>query len=426
MKVCILAPEFLPPLGGVGSYSVELVKNLCRDPELDVHVVTPKRGRNYDRKKVLKFFDEQITLHNISVANDTFFYNLKFQLGILKHFKKLNKKEKFDLVHSANLVHMPDIYLKFRKINVPSLATIHTSIDSQSTINENGDGNGSKNGEKMRVTNRAFSEIFSSLFYFYIKSMEHHYLERTQHFIAVSNWIKENILNGSNGNGSDINTIKHYTHTNIKVVHNGVDLKRFSPEVNEEFSEFDSIEKIKILYTGRLLAMKGLNTLIDSMKLILDEMNKDVYFIFAGIGNTKQWKKIMNKKRIPEDHYTFLGYVPYEKINLLYNKVDIFVLPSLTESCPITLLEAMASGLPIIASNVGGIPEIIENNETGILVQPRDSRKLAEKISLLMENRMLTRKLSFKARKLVERKFNANVMAKKTKKVYVDILETNA
>lgn len=410
MKLCFLAPEFLPIVGGVGSYTVELVKNLCKYDDLEIHVITPKRGKNYDTKKILKFFDDGITLHNIGKANDTFFYNLEFQLSILKNFKNLNKKEKFDLVHAMNLVHMPDIFLKFIKISpsVKSLVTIHSTIDSQNNFN----GNGNEN-VKLKITNKSFSEIFSSLFYFYIKFMQIQYLERTNNFIAVSEWIKNNVFNGINGTNGTKNG-------NIKVIHNGVDTKRFSPEMNEDFSEIDSIDKKKILYTGRLLAMKGLHTLIEAIKIVLKE-TRDVHFIFAGDGR-KNWVNLM-KKIIPKENYSFLGYVEYEKINKLYNKADMFVLPSLTESCPITLLEAMASGLPTISSNVGGIPEIIENNETGLLVPPKNSKELAEKILFLINNRKLARKLSFNGRKLVEKKFDSKIMAEKTKKFYEEILE---
>lgn len=412
MKVCILAPEFLPPLGGVGSYTVELVKNLSQDSDLDIHVVTPKRGENYTTQRVLNFFDEKITLHNISSARDAFFYNLKFQLGLLRNFQKLNKIEKFDLIHSANLVHMPDIFLKFRKNGTPSLATIHSSIGSQLTVNGNGD-----TGE-IKIRNRAPSEFFSSLFHFYIRLMEHQYLKKTEHFIAVSHWIKETILNGTNGN-------KRYDHAKIQVVHNGIDLKRFSPQNNGEFPGLTE-DKIKILYIGRLLAMKGLHTLIDSMKILKEQKTgKDVHFIFAGPGNLAQWEKVLRKEKIPEENYSLLGYVPYEKINFLYNKADIFVLPSFSESCPITILEAMASGVPVIASDVGGIPEIIKDGETGLLTSPGNPRELAGKISLLIQDKQLGKKLSLRGRELMERKFSSQLMTEKTKKVYGEIVEKN-
>ena len=85
MKIAFLAPEFLPAWGGVGTYSAELVKGLCSYDDLDIHVITPKRGVDYKLSKIEKYFDGKITFHNISTANDSFFYNLKFQLRVLQN-----------------------------------------------------------------------------------------------------------------------------------------------------------------------------------------------------------------------------------------------------------------------------------------------------------------------------------------------------
>src|SRR3989344_1838590 len=112
MRVAFLAPEFYPPIGGVGTYSLLLVKELSRMRGIDLHVFTPRRGDNYDPEKVLDFFNNKINLHNISEAKDTFAYNFHFQKAIGSLFGKYNERYHFDLIHSANLVHMPDIFLK--------------------------------------------------------------------------------------------------------------------------------------------------------------------------------------------------------------------------------------------------------------------------------------------------------------------------
>ena len=403
MRLAYLAPEFLPTWGGVGVYSAELVRNLCMDDEMEIHVITPKRGADYDSSKISRFFDNRVQIHNISNANDGFFYNFSFQLSMLKNFEKLNRKYKFDLVHSANLVHMPDIYLKLKKMDIPSLTTVHTTLKSQSHVN------GKSRLEKGYCKKIAVEKL-TSLSYPYIKFLEKIYLKKTDNLIAVSEWIKGFIANGNNKK-------------DIRVIHNGVDSEKFHPKnkKSEEFGFLNDKNKPIIFYCGRLLALKGLKTLIDSMKEILKK--HDVYFVFAGSGDVKIWQNMIKINGIREKNYMFLGYVPYEEIHHLYSKIDIFVLPSFTESFPLTLLEAMSSGVPVIASNVGGIPEIIENQKDGLLFEAGDSNHLSKIIISILDDKNLGKRISLNARTKIEENFNSKDMAANTKKFYEKILE---
>ena len=131
MKLAFLAPELFPPIGGVGIYSVHLVKELSKQEDMDIHVFTPARGEDYDKERVLAYFGNRIHLHNISTANDDFRYNFAFQYKIFRELPRYHREHRFDLIHSANLVHMPDIYLKFKRLDVPSIVTVHTTIKGQ-------------------------------------------------------------------------------------------------------------------------------------------------------------------------------------------------------------------------------------------------------------------------------------------------------
>ena len=131
MKVAFLAPEFLPPRGGVGVYSVSLVKELSKNKDLEIHVIAPKRGKSYTKERILKYFDNRIKLHLITEAKGTVLYNLWFQLKLFHEFRLLHKKYDFDLVNCANLVHMPDIFLMLEGHRMPHLVTAHTTIKGQ-------------------------------------------------------------------------------------------------------------------------------------------------------------------------------------------------------------------------------------------------------------------------------------------------------
>jgi glycosyltransferase involved in cell wall biosynthesis len=125
---------------------------------------------------------------------------------------------------------------------------------------------------------------------------------------------------------------------------------------------------------------------------------------------------------ISKKDYCFLGKVRHEDVPCLYRKADLFVLPSFTESCPLTVIEAMASGLPVIASDVGGMSEIISNRKDGLLVRPGDSTMLARGILLILEDNKLRKKIAKLARAKAEKSFSSKNMAEQTLAFYKNIM----
>ena len=112
----------------------------------------------------------------------------------------------------------------------------------------------------------------------------------------------------------------------------------------------------------------------------------------------------------------FPGY--YDNAYLYLKNFDVFIMPSLTEGLPITLLEAMQAGLPIIASRVGGIPEVIEDGHTGLLVDPKDSNELSQKIAFIRNNPDKGDEIGRRARQVALQKYSSRRMAEEYKKVY--------
>ena len=95
-----------------------------------------------------------------------------------------------------------------------------------------------------------------------------------------------------------------------------------------------------------------------------------------------------------ENYIIFIGKVPHEEVLKYMSLSDVFVLPSLSEGFPNVVLEAMASGLPIVATKVGGLPEIVKNGENGFLIKPRNSKELAKKILLILNDKELSGRMS--------------------------------
>ena len=116
----------------------------------------------------------------------------------------------------------------------------------------------------------------------------------------------------------------------------------------------------------------------------------------------------------------FLGY--QNNILEILRSMDIFILPSLWEGMPNAILEAMAAGLPVVATNVGGTPEVVVDGETGFLVPPRDPEALANAIKLLIDDPELRKKFGQAGRERVERHFTIQETVRKTEELYLRLL----
>ena len=149
----------------------------------------------------------------------------------------------------------------------------------------------------------------------------------------------------------------------------------------------------RLLYVGRLSHEKGLDCLIQALPYLVKENNRLTLSICGDGPETKRLRILVERLGMT-DYVNFHGFVPWgEKLSKIYLDSDIFILPSLSEGVPKVLLEAMASGIPIIATNVGGIPDIINDLENGILVPPGNSEAIADAVKMIIKNNSLQKKL---------------------------------
>jgi glycosyltransferase involved in cell wall biosynthesis len=149
----------------------------------------------------------------------------------------------------------------------------------------------------------------------------------------------------------------------------------------------------RLLYVGRLSHEKGLEYLIRAVEY-LNREKYDVKVSLCGDGPERERLSGLVRESGLSDSVKFHGYIPWGKeLSRISSGSDLFVLPSHSEGVPKVLLEAMAAGLPVIATNVGGIPDIITNNENGILIPPGSPEAIADAVKLVMENSSLREKL---------------------------------
>lgn len=230
-------------------------------------------------------------------------------------------------------------------------------------------------GDSIKETkyNRYTGIVPSLASYFYNKYLIHKILSHTDIIISVS---------GSYINESKI--LDRYR-DKIVIIPNGVNFDEFNVfySRNECKNMLKIDTKYMILFIGSLYPLKGPQILIRAMPKIIKEF-ENIIFILAGEGNIVEYKKLAKELGV-EKFIRFPGYVYSEK-PMYYKACDIFILPSLLECFGIVNLEAMLCGVPIVASKVGGVPDIVEDGENGILVPPGDCESLSNAIICLLKD----------------------------------------
>lgn len=199
----------------------------------------------------------------------------------------------------------------------------------------------------------------------------------------------------------------------LNLVYNGINLEEFIPKQGNRESEL-----IRLLCVARLIEQKGIDLLLRTCKELKD---KGYNFICNIIGGTEdiymhyylEIKKLHSQLNL-EDKVFFLGSLPFREALNYYSNTDIFVLPCVIaedgsrDITPNALIEAMAMKLPVISTNITGIPEIVDNEINGILIPPNDGNALTESIERLINHPELRKQLGEKAREKVEERFDIN------------------
>ena len=202
----------------------------------------------------------------------------------------------------------------------------------------------------------------------------------------------------------------------ISVVPNGLDLARFTPRVLPS-------KLRRIVMVANLRPGKGHATLIAAAPSILKRF-PDARFELIGDGTERQSLEDLVRARGLTSAFTFAGHA--ENVPERLATADLFTLPSESEAFPNAVLEAMAAGLPIVASAVGGICEVVHPERTGILVQPRDPQGLSDGICRLLTNSHEAHALAAGGRALVESQFSFDRMVSSIEQLYEEELTRRA
>ncbi len=215
--------------------------------------------------------------------------------------------------------------------------------------------------------------------------------------------------------------------SNTTVIHSGVDLHRFSKGEKQLTRKRKELgippHSLVIGYVGWLIPIKGVTYLVSAMADVAEKYPKSL-LVLVGKGDDKGEEEIKLKEQVEraglEDKVRFLGWRP--DVDEIMGCFDIFVLPSLNEGMGRVLVEAMAAGLPIVASRVGGIPDLVKDGKNGLLVPPADAPALAKAIFDLLADKK-TRNRMGKAGTKMCRPYSAEAMVEQIDDLYRELLK---
>lgn len=309
----------------------------------------------------------------------------KLDLGIIKKLSEIIKKEDIDIVHThgvrANLVGRLAAKLAKRKIIV---TTEHSLL--------------AKDYPKF------FSRVANTL----IEKISRRF---ATHFIAVSSGLKEALLK------------QGISSNKITVVYNGLNPDDFISHKPANFwrKKLNLTDEVPVVaMVGRLHPVKGHKFFLESASYLLKK-KPQVRFLVVGDGpERKMLEEYVDSLGIT-DKVLFMGFV--SEVAEVLPSIDVLVVPSLWEGFGLTALEAMVAGVPVLASSVGGLPEVVEHGKTGYLVPPGDAKALANGIEWMLEHPKEIKKMSKNAYQVLQEKFTSKVMASKTEELYVKLLK---
>lgn len=198
---------------------------------------------------------------------------------------------------------------------------------------------------------------------------------------------------------------------NYQVIRNAVNISDYKVAAR------DLHHPLRVLFLGRLGERKGIYDILNAIRIIGTDSCE---FTLAGDGEVEKIKEIV--KREGWDKFVNVpGWVSKEQVSLLLENSDMYILPSYHEGLPMGILEALASGLPVISTYVGGIPEAVRDSINGYLIKPGDYRALAKYIKNIGEDSSLWKRLSHAAMRIAEDEFGMDKVEKQMKGIYEEL-----
>lgn len=378
MHVCMCSTGFdsvLPQaMGAIDTYLYDLSSTLSKSHLVDVY----GRGKGQIRENNLRIhafpykipFFESGRLRELS-------YSLLFNIDLIKNISKLHRQNPVDILH-VNTVYTTPTAKFFKSIsNICTVCSFHNT--SQMSF----------------------------------------FADSCDKVLANSNYMRKFLIEE-----------RKFAAKKVEVLPIAVDINSFKPDKKAK-TTLRINDRDVILFVGRKVKYKGPQVLIDALPAIIRSHPKTLAIFlgpdFAFNRSTNIFSSFLLKKATDNNvlkNIRLEGYVPEGILKLYFNAADVVVVPSIwQEPFGKVVIEAFACEKPVIASNVGALPELVENQINGLIVPPNDAESLGKAVIHLFSDKKKSKKMGISNREIVEKKYSFEIIARKCSEIYQEVLQ---
>ena len=364
-RILIFSIAYYPVVGGA-EIAVKEITDRISDIEFDLITL------RFDQKHPKKENIGNCTVYRIDTSKNLYPFTALF-LGI-----KLHKSRHYSAVWAimANWAGLSALFFKFIKPKVPFILTL-------------------QEGDPTDYIKRRVGLLYPLFKKIFTKADK---IQAISTFLA--SWAKD------------------MGHTKlVEVIPNGVDLEKFTSVKSRAFDK----NNVTLITTSRLVEKNAVWDIIEALKFLPESVSLKV----LGIGPLEQELKLKTRSLKLEARIQFLGHIPNEDVPAYLHEADIFIRPSLSEGMGSSFIEAMATGLPVIATNVGGISDFLKDPATagqvatGLFCEVNNPKSIADKVMEYINNPELANRVVENARKMVEERYDWDLIAKEMKKLFI-------
>jgi glycosyltransferase involved in cell wall biosynthesis len=386
MKICIATWEFPPRIvGGIARHCNGLAKALAHNDH-GVHVVTLDfpGAPSYEEFDGVKVYRAAIELGHPNFLT----WALLFNHFMEKKIAGISQNVNFDLIHVHDwLTAFAGISFK-HQMQKPLVTTIHGT--------EIGRAQGLHNPDSRTIDGIEWWTTYEA-----------------NKIIVTSGSLKSEIQGHFN-----------LPQEKIEIIPNGIDLEKYNAPVDraavKERYGVHPHEKL-VLCIGRLVPQKGIEYLIRAVPRIAGRY-PEAKFIIVGEGWLRGHLEYVARSTGHHWKITFTGWIPDQELAALLNSADVLVVPSIYEPFGIVALEGMAAGVPVVASDVGGLAEVVEHERTGILAYSKNPESIAWAVERALSDPSHSKWLVQNAREMVQKTYSWEAIAKRTIEVYREVV----
>lgn len=394
MNICLITYQYPPYPGGVGSAIYRIANNLTKQ-SVNIHIIAP--GPHQLTDKISPVIEDGVTVHRtFSILSD--YHADPYSLQVLgDYIVKLHQKQNFDLVHAAFL--MPPGFLG---------AIVATEIERPLIVSVRG-----SDWEVLRYSIQHLANLRWVLERAdYVTSVSSELMQKMRRMVRIKEGkVISNVFDASIFDTRSLSEITGEQNNRLQVL-------------TETFLRMKSAGDIVIGTAGFFRPIKGFHILLQAFERIV-KVYPDTFLLVVGQFAQESHKRDMLRQINDlgiKRQVVFTGYIPHREVLAWMREMDIFAFPSLHEGSPNALLEAMACELPIAASQVGGILDIVEDNKDGLFVPAGDADMLFQKLQILLENTELRKRLGKAAKHKVENQFSPTQEIKNWLAIYHRVL----